>query len=310
MGTCSEKLIVSNAGSDSLSIIDMKENRKIEEIYILSLINKNKNKNLSLNDDRIGPHHIVKSNSDTIYSVNSYDNSIYKINLKNKEIENVVFVGRFPSHMEKVENYIYVTNSDSNSVTIIDDKDFSILENIPVGERPHDIKIDKANDVIYVTNSGGYSIDIINIKKNTNKRVTLDCNPLNLYLSKNIMFILCYASNGVIKSKIKALNLSDGSIIKDIEVDGVIVDMIYLEHIGIIYVTNAENGCLYKIDFENGYIINKYNIGGMLNNIICIRNKLYITDALNNKVLVFDYNRGEITCNIDVGIEPNGLLII
>lgn len=288
-----DSLLVSNAGSDSISIIDLEKDVKVAQVCI--------------GDKHIGPHDIVRKDKNIIYSVNSYNNSIYKINLKKKQVEERVFVGKHPTHMQVVNGDIYVVNSDSNTVTIIDEDEFNVVGSISVGEKPHDIKADK-NNTIYVTNHNGLSISTIDLEKNIESNISLDSNPFHLVMADKYMFILCHRLNGNTNSKIKVMNLDNKKIEKSIDIDGVIVDMVRMDKEDIIYVTNAHDGCLYKIDFNNEKILDKYKLGGMPNNIVYNKEKLYITDVLNNKIVVFNYKKKEIISRIDVGLEPSGII--
>ncbi|WP_051003969.1 YncE family protein [Gottschalkia acidurici] len=292
MEECKNKLIVANTGSNSISIIDIEKDEKVEEMYI--------------GEENVGPHELVNKDDERVYLVNSYNNSIYKINIEKKEIEDIVFVGRYPTHIETINGSMYVVCSDSNVVTIVDEKNFSVIGSISVGEKPHDIKIESNNKKIFITNHNGYSINTIDLERNIEAKITLDCNPFHLAIIDGLMFVLCHGNKN---SQIKVIDLDDEILEKSIEIDGIVVDMVKIDGEDIIYVTNAENGCLYKVDYNKEVILEKYIIGGMLNNIVCSGDRLYISDTLNNMIIVFKYDSEEITSKISVGLEPSGLLL-
>lgn len=304
------KLIVANTGGDSLNVVDLKANCISDTIYLCSRVNFNKCNRTISDGPYIGPHQVILGKDKKLYSVNSYDNSVYRINMCSKEVEEAVLVGSFPSHIQMANGNIFVTNSDSNSISIIDEKEFHIIENIPVGEKPHDIKIDEINNTIYVANNNGYSISIIDMNKSIEQHISLKYNPLHIVIINKTMVILCPPSNGMLCSKILILNLTNNEIIKDIEIAGVIFDMTISQDENIIYVTNAEDGCIYIININYGKIISKHHIGGMPNNIVFHDGKIFVSDALENKLTIFDCNYYVIIDSINVGLEPSGLTII
>ena len=123
------------------------------------------------------------------------------------------------------------------------------------------------------------------------------------------MFILCIPSSGNENSTIHVYSLLTDKLIKSIDVEGVIVDVVKSKKGNIIYITNAENGCLYKIDFMKEKIIKKYKVGLMPNNMVYKESNIYISDVLSNSIIVFDTQNEKILDTIKVGKEPNSLLI-
>lgn len=295
-----DKLAVVNTGSDTITIIDFKNCYECETIFLCS------------NQPYLGPHQIIKNKEGNIvYSANSYANNIFKIDLNMKQVEDALVVGSFPSHIDRLDNFLLVTNSDSNSISVIDEDAFEIIENISVGEKPHDIKVDSRTKKVYVANSNNNSINIIDIYSNNIEEIKLPYKPLHLVVEANRLYVLCPLNNGMINSKILILDIDNRKIIRNIDVDGVIIDMVIMEDEKNIYTTNIEDGCLYKIDISCKSSIEKYYIGGMPSKLLCNKkNNIFITNILNNTLIVFDNVKKEIVKRIKIGKEPNGLLFL
>ncbi|MBS4539234.1 hypothetical protein GOQ27_12230 [Clostridium sp. D2Q-11] len=306
------KLLVANTASNSLTCIDILNGHKSIEFKYSDMISPNIRSKIDEKTFNIGTHQIFNSSiSNIIYTVNSYSNSIFKIDISSKQILDVVYVGCCPNHIELYKGNIYVTNSDSNSISIIEEKDFDLITNIPVGEKPHDLKIDRLRDKLYIANSNGYSITIIDLLNNKDERILMDIHPLHFYILDENMFILSCQCNGERKSSISLFNLDSKKVFRRIYIDESLLDMTVLVERNIIFTTNAGDGCLYKIDYENQEIIDKINIGGMPNNVLWDKNKLlYITNSLDDCVVVFDINESKIVKQIPVGKDPNGLIFI
>ena len=62
-------------------------------------------------------------------------------------------------------NLLFVTNVQSNSVTIIDKNSLETLTNIDVGQWPYQIAYENKKKLIFVTNQRDNSISIIDLKK-------------------------------------------------------------------------------------------------------------------------------------------------
>ncbi|MBS4535938.1 YncE family protein [Clostridium sp. D2Q-14] len=306
------KLLVANTASNSLTYIDLTQDYKSIELKYSDMISPNIKNKVNEKIFNIGTHQIFNSSiANVIYTVNSFSNSIFKIDVSSKKILDIVYVGCSPNHMEIYKENIYVTNGDSNSISIIDEENFNLIKNIPVGGKPHDLKIDRLRDKIYIANSNGYSITILDLLNNTDERILMDIHPLHFYMLDENMFILSCHCDELNKSSISLFNLDNKKVFRRIYIDDSILDMTVLLDKNIIYTTNAGNGCLYKIDYEKQKIIDKIDIGGMPNNILWDKdNLLYISDIVKNAVILFDINKDKVVREILVGREPNGLLFI
>ncbi|WP_425448153.1 YncE family protein [Dethiothermospora halolimnae] len=310
MDMTGRKLLVANSGSDSISIIDLEDDFKCRTFF-LDLYNNDKvNKVSSL--PCLGPHQIIKSqNNKELYSINTYDNSIYKVCIDKQKIKGSLFTGCSPSHGGLLDEYILITNGDSNSISVIDEEEFQLIENISVGEKPHDIKIDKKNNKVYIANSDSYSIDVVNIYDNYQHRIKLPYKPFHIILKEKKIYVLCPQNNGMTESAVLIVDRHNEEILKKGYIKGVIMDMAILEEQGFMFITNIDDGYLYKMDMANMEIINKYHLSGMPNNILWDGNdKLFITNALKNQLVIFNILTERVERNIRVGLEPNGLLLL
>ncbi|SHH90646.1 YncE family protein [Sporanaerobacter acetigenes] len=306
------KVIVANTGEDSIGIIDLQKKLKCEIVSIISLFKRENNLNIYLDSYQLGPYDLcVGSYRDKIYLTNAYDNSIFKIDINNKKIDDRLAVGRFPSCIRVYNELIFVSNSDSNSISIVDEKSFKLIENIPVGENPEDIEIDRLSKKIYVANNNGHSINIIDLKKDSVEKIKLDKNPVKIYLEDESMYMLSRFNNGILNnSNISVLDIKDFSIVKSINIKGTFNNMLKINNKDIVYITSLEDGYLHKIDIKDDKIVSKKYIGGMPNKMLWIGpNILFIVNIFQNHITIFDIVENKIIKNIEVGLEPNGLII-
>ena len=68
---------------------------------------------------------------------------------------------------DSVNERIYVTNSDDNTISVIDITTNTVIDTIPIGIEPFDIAYSPYNQRMYVTNGGDSTVSVINTTTNT-----------------------------------------------------------------------------------------------------------------------------------------------
>lgn len=297
------RILVANTGDDSLSVIDLKENVLIQTISLSKLAKK---------DKQLGSHDITISEEGLLYIVNPYDDSIMKIDFDDTILLDIIKVGRHPTSIKVFGDKIYVVNSDSNSISIIDGKTFSLIEDVSVGEKPTDIQIDDQSLKIFVSNENSYSISILDVNSETISSLTLDKQPIKILIDDKRLFVLSYINNGITNySNLSEMEMGNYSSIMSIDLKGIFNNFIKLKDKEIFYMSNAEDGYLYKISIDDEVSISKIYLGGMPGNIISDgENKLYITNTLSNDLTIIDESSNRIINKIRVGKEPYGILLL
>ena len=305
------KLLVANAGCNSLTIVDLKDITISDTICLNNLINKSKPIFFSKQVPFFRTHCMaVNDERGFLYLVNSYDDSIFQIDLKKNEIVNTIYAGSNPSHVQILDGRLIVTNSDSNSISIIDEESFTLVENISVGIKPHDIKVDEKTKKIYVANSNDYSISVFTLDENEISNIKLKAHPLHLHILNDLMYILSSQTNGMSCSYISVLDLNTYEVINTIPLDEVVIDMEIISE-NLLYITNIGNGHIYKINIDEDVSIERFYLGGMPTSILWDKNKLiYITDIERDLLMLFDIEKECIVKKLKVGNEPNALLVL
>lgn len=293
------KIIIANTGEDTLTCLDI-EKRQVIDILDFKSIGKS----------FIGPYELLTTGNRFIYCINIYDNSLYKIDMDTKEVEDTVYVGSCPTCIKFFNENFYIVNTDSNSISVVDEESFSLVESIPVGEKPTDIVIDEINMKIYIANSNGYSINKIDLVSGENTTIKLENNPIKIIIEENSMYILSYVNNSPLhKSNISILNLETLDVESITDLEGIFNTMIKINSSEIIFTTNIGNGYLYRMDVKKGNLLSKTNLSGIPNKLAWDGNKIiYITNISNNTLTIFDIKTNKVIQNINVGIEPNGIL--
>lgn len=297
------KILVANTGEDTLSLCNINDYSIKEKIHLKRLIKK---------DGKIGPSHMDIGKDGSLYIVNSYDDSLAKIDLENVELLDLIQVGRYPTCIKIFKEKIYVLNSESNSISIIDENKFTLIEDIFLGEGPLDIEIYLEKLKILIANTNSNNINILDLERDDISHIRLDRDPIKIIIEKNRLFILSYVNNGFINySDLSELEIDSEKTIMSIRLKGIFTDLIKIKDKEIFYMLNIDDGYLYRISLEEELNIIKTYLGGMPSNIIWDgKDRLYITNSLSDLLTIVDENNQKIVSNIRVGKEPNRVLLL
>ena len=304
------KVIVANAGDDTLSCVDL-SNNKVNHIIYLKEFNNQDNKSIA-DSPSIGPWEMVYDGFQFAYCTNAYDNSIFKLDIKRGKIVDMIYVGSFPTCIRYFDDHLYIANSDSNSISIIDEKKFSLVENIPVGEKPTDIEIDEVHRKVYVANSSGYSMNVIDLEGQNNETIKLKNNPVKMILDGEHMYILYNVNNNIINnSNISLMNLKDSRENELIELKGIFTTMLKINSKEIIFIASIDKGYIYRMNIEKRSLLSKTKLMGMPNKMEWDGDDtIFITDISKDVLYLFSIKANNIINQIKVGREPGGILII
>ena len=246
---------------------------------------------------------------------------IDSIHLEKKNVSQIdehgISVGNSPSDiaLNPVTNKLYVANSGSNTVSVIDVSTHKVKSNITVGVRPNVAVFNLATNRLYVANSGSNTVSVIDGSTDTVKgNITVGIGPLGIAVEPgeggigNWIFVSNSGSNTV--------SVIDGStdIVRDninvtgepngLEVNS-ITNKLYVANSGtnkvsvINYITNETGG------FH--YVHNIVPVGRIPTGIAVNPNtdSVYVANSGSNTVSVIDGSTDTVKKEIEVGGSPN-----
>jgi len=161
-----------------------------------------------------GPSYILSDQSaNTIYVANSGNDSIsvIRVNVNDNSITKVkdIKVGQRPSYIGSYNtqqrqwrgesNTIYVANSGSDSISVIDGNNLTKIKDIKVGKHPDYISFNIFSNTIYVANSGSNSISVIDGTNNVKlKDIPVGIDPVYMDTSKtNTIYVANSGSDSI-----------------------------------------------------------------------------------------------------------------
>lgn len=258
--------------------------------------------------EKISIHSILNVDN-AIYLADSFNNKIYKYDLCINEC-NETTAGRDPRHICMNNNNIYVTNFESDNISIIDNTSFELVGSIPAGIKPHDIKYSEKGNMLYTSCYEENKIIEYNLSSGSFRYFTTDGKPMHIYVDENKIIAMTYFVNGNIYSKINFLDI-DSKIIEDvIKIKGLASDIEYDIKNQLLYVINIEDKSLYIIDTKKRSIIKRIYLGGYPESLSCGAEYIYVTNSKKKQIAIIDIATLSIYKNIDIEFTPDCIKVI
>lgn len=117
-------------------------------------------------------------------------------NIKDNKLIKKLEIGKHPSRIAFVpnKNYIMITNTKSNDISLIDVENYTVLQPISVGRRPKGLCLSADGRYCYVANTGEDTITVVDMNNFKNiKKIRVGRYPVDISLNKdsgNIMVTL------------------------------------------------------------------------------------------------------------------------
>ncbi|NEZ47702.1 YncE family protein [Clostridium niameyense] len=290
-------LYICNTSTDCISKVNI-ENFKEENKITLN----------NYNNDSMGPHGIYAYRGNILVT-NSYNNTLSIVDAaQSKEVDNY-FVGMHCNDVVAYEDKIYVICGDSDVITVFDANKKRILEQLPCGDLPHSIVINKRDKLIMTSNMGNDSITIVDCNDTNNiKNIRVGSYPTKAMFTVDGKYILVCESNigSDYKGSIGIISAKNYRLLYRISVGSSPVDMYCDEKI--CAVSNFGDGTVSLVDINYYEEIKKIIVGGMPRGIYKFKDNLYVGDNYNNQLLKINITK-ETKTTIPIGGEPTGMIV-
>jgi YVTN family beta-propeller protein len=307
------KIYVTNSGDKTVSIINTDKNLD-NVVAILNVGNKPTSININLNQN-------------ILYIVNNADHNIQSIDIDAKKIptniHSMVPVGIHPSGIaiDNTTRLIYVANTDSDTVSVINGTTNMKINEFGVGKKPNGIDISHKNSSIYISNSFSDSVSVIHHKKGSlNNTVIYEIPTQGKYptgLSINDKNNIVYVAN-TDSDTVSVINGTSKKVISIIPVDdgptGITVD----EKNNKVYVANNHADTVSIIDSITNAVETTIPVGkGPTDIAVDERNNLiYVSNYENDTLSVIDRASFDLYGNISInkyhfgsGNGPTSILV-
>jgi YVTN family beta-propeller protein len=260
---------------------------QVSENTLKSVTNQTNANALTKAQINVGDYpNFIEGFGDYIYVANSLSDTVSVINPNNNAVVKSIDVGSFPTFIKGFGDYIYVANSGSDTVSVINPNTNTVVKSIDVGSSP--TFIGGFGDYIYVTNFYSSTVSVINPNSNTVvKNITVGEGPN--FIAQTISTIL--------PVYIKDLNISAT-----------------IGHLGYIYIANSDSSTVSVINPNNNTVVKNITVGegpGFIATATTpFGDYIYIANFLSDTVSVIGPNTNTVVKNITVGEGPNFIATI
>jgi YVTN family beta-propeller protein len=212
-----------------------------------------------------------------------------------------ISVGESPRFIETFGDYIYVANSLSNTVSVINTSANNEINNIPVGDYPSFIS--SYEDYLYVANRDSDTVSVINRHNNTVEEniTTVGEDPSFIEPFGPYIYVANSGSNTV-----SVINRYNNTVIKNITTVG--EDPSFIEPFrDYVYGANSDSGTVSVIDpNKNNTVIKNITVGENPSFISQFRDAIYVANSDSGTVSLVDPLTIEEVAGMKFDIKPFG----
>jgi YVTN family beta-propeller protein len=209
---------------------------------------------------------------------------------------------------------MYVQNSNSNSISIVDLATNAILRNITVDGTPHNIKLSEDQLTLYILTSDRDSGTIFML--NTTSNELMNEIPTEVSVQDIAIFNGTMYASDVHGGKVLVMNLN-GTLVDEIDVGSRPQYMEVRPDGQVLYVTKL-GGPISVVDLEQKIVIKEIDSGDMPHRLSFTRGGgvLFVVNAESDSLSVIDSDKHEVIKTVPVGdspgyvaINPDGTLV-
>ena len=285
------KIYVSNYLSKSISIISY-DNLVLE-------------REIKLNET-VYPHHFCIGD-DLMYIPSSNNGLLYVVDLLKEKIIDVVSIGGSLSEITLLDEEIYLINEDSNSIYILSKEDLNPIGVIEVEEMPQSLDIDRENKKIYVPCINSI-VCIDSMKKKIVNKIDVEFKAWNIKLDelKKQIYI------STVEGSVVILDAENMNIVKEMN-DFVLPGRVRFNYPKKqIYVSDLGCKGIKIFDYDTLEYIDMIKINSISYavEVSSCGELLYISDAKQNSIKIYETESYRLVKEIQVGKEPTTIVCV
>ena len=202
---------------------------------------------------------------------------------------------------------LYVTNSGSDCVTVIDRQQDRVVATIAVDRSPMGIVASPDGDKLYVANSGSNNISIIDTGLNRviNKIANFGYSPAELALSEDGLTL--YATNPD-SDNISVIDTLSNIVTAWIYVGNNPADIVVDQDRRKVYVANEASNSVSIVNVNTSAVEDTVTVGFNPTGVAIHQDKLYVTNTGSNSISVIDIPSYSVTKTISLSQKPMWLV--
>ncbi len=232
-------------------------------------------------------------------------------------LNNSLIPGNFPpgnglmplwAAVDRATGHVYVTDSGSGNVAMINATTDQVVDFIPVGSGPDGVAVDKANGYVYVANEASGNVTVIDGATNRAvESITVGGGPAGVAVddANGYVYVIDLSS-----ANITVINGATDTVVGSIPVSGelgIAVD----DANGYVYVANPGAGTVTVINGSNDQVAGLINLGGSPWGIAVdpANGYVYVSNAYSDNVTAINGTTEAIVGSVPVGKHPEGVAV-
>ncbi|RXI96431.1 YncE family protein [Anaerobacillus alkaliphilus] len=203
-----------------------------------------------------------------LYITDAFKNQVHVIDMSNRKIKASIDVGMYPNEMTADDDRLFVINSESNSISVIDLDKLNVVLEFPTSSRKPDGLV-VVNDMLWVGGHGG---------------------------------------DGVINNSIHAYDPKTGEELSEIIVGVMPVDFFVDRTYSFLYTVCHGEDQMYKIDLRSNEVVDQIFVGENPNYLRGDDNNLYITSVDDHLFSIVDQATFTLVNQFEVAEGPYAIV--
>jgi len=228
---------------------------------------------------------------------------VIKYNLENNEYLECN-TGKDPRHLCKCLENIYITNFESDSISIIEADKCILTGTMTVGVKPHDIVSNIDNTKLYIACYEENQILEYDLITSDKKYFNINGKPMHLIVCDNCLFVLSYLLNDFISTELYIINLNTGKVEKTYLIKEITTNFVYDKDTNKLFILAIESGYVYTINLSTDQIKKQIHLNGYLEDLSVSNQFLYIANSNRNDILIVDKLDFKQISNIILDFSP------
>ncbi len=205
------------------------------------------------------------------------------------------------------QSYAYISNSASNTVSVIDTTDNTVKATVNVGNGPWGVAA-TLDGKVYVVNDQGHTVSVIDIATNTvTATIPVGNNPFGI--AANLNGTKVYVTNQG-SYNVSVIDTATDTVTASVDVESIPAGIAVNPAGTKVYVTQ-ENGNISVIDTANSTVVANVSVGNIPTGITVspTGKRVYVTNQGSNNVSVIDTSTDTVIATVNIGLGPAGVIL-
>lgn len=301
-------LYTANEGG-SISKIDAGSNALIRNIQLDGVVH---NVQVSPNGDLLGAVLIPRTIPPRA-KMGKMKGSALFFDTKDDRLAKSVTVGDHPAHIVFTPDgkYVLVTNSEDDTVSVIDARTYAIVQTIPTGKTPHGLRISKDSRYAYIANMGEDTVSVLDLGGlKEERRLKVGKIPVTTGITGDGRTLVVTLNA---EDSLAIVDLSSGGVFK-VEVGHGPAQVFIGPDNRFAFVANQgtekqPSNTVSQVDLKSRKVVATITVGKGAHGVVTDdRGRfVYVTDMFDDTVSVIDISRNRVIATVPVGQTPNGI---